>query len=103
MWWMMIPITKIADEQIEQDADLHQERHRLEQRQTEEEDAVLQDQVADHLGDRLARVVSMRKPVSTVASEAGTSSDPTCSSASGSVCAKSIASPVPSAPARARG
>ena len=44
------------------------------------------------------RVVSMRKPVHTVASEAGTSSKFSCCSASGSVYEKTSAKPVPIAP-----
>ena len=32
MWWMMMPMTKIADEEVEQHADLDEERHRLDER-----------------------------------------------------------------------
>ena len=40
--------------------------------QAEDEDAVFQDEVADHLRDRLDRVVSRMKPVKTVEKAAGT-------------------------------
>src|SRR5216110_1493325 len=42
------------DEQVEQHADLDEERYGIEQREAHDEDAVLEDQVADDLGDRLA-------------------------------------------------
>ena len=44
------------------------------------------------------RVVSMRKPVQTVASDAGTTSDSACLRPAGAWVEKSIASPVPTAP-----
>src|SRR5229473_6137598 len=43
-----------GDDQVEQDADLDEERHRLDEREAHDEDAVFQRQVADHLRDGLA-------------------------------------------------
>jgi hypothetical protein len=43
-----------GNEQVEQHAGLDQKRHRLQEQQPEDEDAVFQDQVAEHLRDRLA-------------------------------------------------
>src|SRR6266478_5680833 len=43
-----------GDDEVEQDADLDEQRHRLDQREAHDEDAVLQREVADYLRDRLA-------------------------------------------------
>ena len=40
-----------GDEEIEQDADLDEERHRLDEREAHDEDAVLEDEIAGDLGD----------------------------------------------------
>src|SRR5512139_3470417 len=48
------PHDEHADQQVEQHAGFNHQRQRLGQQNAEDEDAVLQNQVADHLGDRLA-------------------------------------------------
>src|SRR5712691_1933351 len=43
-----------ADDEIEQDADLHEEGHRFDERKAHDEDAVLEREIAHHLGDGLS-------------------------------------------------
>ena len=72
MWNMTMPITKTADEQVEQHAGLDHERHDAREEEPEDEDAVLEHQVAEHLVHRLRRETTSRSPAQTVASAVGT-------------------------------